>query len=254
MYCIDNPCTDIYFNLAAEEYLLKKKPGNYFMLWQNTPSVVVGKHQSVPAEVDLEFVQQRGIDVARRFSGGGAVYHDTGNINLTFIEKITGQPDFDFYLQQTLDFLNSVGIIAHGDERLGLYIDQLKISGSAQCIHKDRVMYHCTLLFNTDLAVLNSSLHGQALRGKGLGGEEGGEAFVPGSRVVRAVPSVRSEVTNICQHLQHPLDAKRFMRLIFRYFLDEGNLNRIYHFTPEDQAAIELLKQERYAQKKWIFG
>lgn len=243
MYCIENRCTDIYFNLAAEEYLLKKRSGSYFMLWQNAPSVVVGKHQSITAEVDMEFVQQRGIRLARRFSGGGAVYHDMGNINLTFIDT-SGRADFDSYLQQTIDFLDSVGITAHSDERLGIYIDRLKISGSAQCIHKDRMMYHCTLLFSTDLDALNASLASKAV----------GEELVPGSRTVRAVPSVRSEVTNICEHLHPALETKRFMRLIFQYILNDSDRNRIYHFTPEEIAAIERLKQEKYACEEWIYS
>ena len=88
MFCIDNRCTDIYFNLAAEEYLLKQKRGNFFMLWQSEPSVVIGKHQSVAAEADERFLDEKGITLARRFSGGGAVYHDRGNINLSFIETV----------------------------------------------------------------------------------------------------------------------------------------------------------------------
>ena len=143
MFCIDNRCTDIYFNLAAEEYLLKQKRGNFFMLWQSEPSVVIGKHQSVAAEADKRFLDEKGITLARRFSGGGAVYHDRGNINLSFIETVK-QPDFGYYLQQVVDFLEKVGISAYADQRLGIYVDERKISGSAQCIHKDRVMYHCT--------------------------------------------------------------------------------------------------------------
>lgn len=243
MFCIENRCTDIYFNLAAEEYLLKKKTGSYFMLWQNTPSVVVGKHQSIAAEVDMGFVQQRNINVARRFSGGGAVYHDTGNINLTFIDT-NGRVDFDYYLQQTIDFLHSVGITAHSDERLGIYIDRLKISGSAQCIHKDRMMYHCTLLFDTDLDALKASLAGKALV----------DELAPGSRTVRAVPSVRSEVTNISEHLHESLDVKRFMRLLFHYFLEDSDENRIYRFTREDTMAIERLMREKYACEEWIYS
>ena len=94
MLCIDNRCTDIYWNLAAEEYLLKQKRDNYFMLWQSDPCVVIGKHQSVQAEVDEHYLQEKGIALARRFSGGGAVYHDRGNINLSFIETVN-QPDFE---------------------------------------------------------------------------------------------------------------------------------------------------------------
>lgn len=243
MFCIDSPSTDVYFNLAAEEYLLKKKVGNFFMVWQNEPSVVIGKHQSVQAEVDMDFVRQRDIQVARRFSGGGAVYHDAGNVNLTFIET-NGRADFNRYMQQTIEMLASVGIIAYSDERLGLYVDKRKISGSAQCVHKDRVMYHCTLLFATDLQVLNASLRGKSE----------GEELAPGSHTVRAVPSVRSEVTNISDHLHPPLDMKRFRRIIFRYFLDDGTeANRIYHFTPEDSYTIEQLRNEKYIREEWIY-
>mgnify|MGYP000778415506 CR=1 FL=1 len=125
MFCIDNRCTDIYFNLAAEEYLLKQKRGNFFMLWQSEPSVVIGKHQSVAAEADERFLDEKGITLARRFSGGGAVYHDRGNINLSFIETVK-QPDFGYYLQQVVDFLEKVGISAYADQRLGIYVDERK--------------------------------------------------------------------------------------------------------------------------------
>ena len=243
MFCIDNRCTDIYFNLAAEEYLLKQKRENYFMLWQATPTVVIGKHQRVEAEVDTDYTQQYGVRIARRFSGGGAVYHDAGNVNLTFIETAT-QPDFNYYLQQTIDFLATVGITASADSRLGVYIDGQKISGSAQCIHKNRVMYHCTLLFSTNIEALNASLNGRSEP----------EVLAPGSHTVRAVPSVKSEGTNVCRHLQQPPDMRRFLRLLFHYFLSENGENPIYHFTRNDIEAIERLKREKYATEAWIWG
>lgn len=82
--CIYSPFTDIYFHLAAEEYLLKQGNDDIFMLWQDTPSVVIGKHQRLRSEVDTEWAEQEQIHIARRFSGGGTVYHDMGNVNLTF--------------------------------------------------------------------------------------------------------------------------------------------------------------------------
>ena len=91
MLCIHNTQTDPYFNLAAEEYLLKNFKENIFMLWQNEPSIVIGKHQDVWAEVNLKFVQDQQIKIARRFSGGGAVYHDPGNLNLTLYRD---RPDY----------------------------------------------------------------------------------------------------------------------------------------------------------------
>lgn len=242
MLCVDNRCTDIYWNLAAEEYLLKQKRDNYFMLWQSDPCVVIGKHQNVQAEVDERFLQEKGISLARRFSGGGAVYHDMGNINLSFIETVN-QPDFEYYLQQTIDFLDQMGVTAYSDKRMGIYIDGRKISGSAQCIHKNRVMYHCTLLFSTDLDVLNASLRGKP----------DSENLVPGSQTVRAVPSVRSEVTNISEHLFTPVTVKRVIRLLLHYFL-ENDENQSYRFTHKDLAAIERLKNEKYANEEWIYN
>lgn len=243
MFCVDNRCTDVYYNLAAEEYLLKRKKGNYFMLWQSEPSVVIGKHQSIEAEVDLDYVRKHKINIARRFSGGGAVFHDKGNINLTFIET-TNRPDFTNYPELVIDFLDTMGITAHSDERLGIYIDKRKVSGSAQCIHKNRVMYHCTLLFETNLETLNAALCGI----------EGLKAFVPGSSNVRAVPSVRSEVTNINEHLYASMNMRRFIYLLFHNFLDDNDDNRIYRFTRKDEMAIERLKWEKYASEEWIFN
>ena len=132
--CIYTPFTDIYFHLAAEEYLLKQGNEDIFMLWQDTPSVVIGKHQRLRSEVDQEWAEREQVHVARRFSGGGAVYHDLGNVNLTFIETTPRLPEFVTYLQRTLDFLNSMGLMATGGERLGIYLNGLKISGSAQCL------------------------------------------------------------------------------------------------------------------------
>lgn len=255
MWCIDNRCTDIYFNLAAEEYLLKQKRDNFFMLWQSAPSVVIGKHQCVDAEVDEEYIRRRGIALARRFSGGGAVYHDEGNINLSFIETVE-RPDFDYYLQLTLDFLEQLGISAYSDERMGIYVDGCKVSGSAQCIHKDRVMYHCTLLFDTDLEVLKAALRGGDARlqeggDAGLQGDSTANHLLPGSKNIRAVPSVPSEVTNLSGLLSPALPVKRFMRLLLHAFLEEDG-NELYRFSEKDTEAIERLKRQRYAREEWI--
>lgn len=242
MWCLDNRCTDIYWNLAAEEYLLKKKQDDYFMVWQSSPCVVIGKHQHVQAEVNEPFVKEKGIAVARRFSGGGAVYHDGGNINLSFIETVE-RPDFECYLQLILDFLNKMGVTAYADKRMGIYVDARKISGSAQCIHKNRVMYHCTLLFSTDLQMLNRSLAGNSDM----------ECPMPGSSALRAVPSVRSEVTNISEYLPEPISVRRLIRLLLHNLLEEDG-NGIYHFTEEDIRRIERLKREKYACEDWIYN
>lgn len=232
--CIYSPYTDIYFHLAAEEYWLKQGKENLFMLWQDTPSVVIGRHQRVQSEVDREWAEWQGIRIARRFSGGGAVYHDLGNINLTFIETVSRLPDFTVYLRRTLDFLSSVGIRAEGDERLGIYLNGRKISGSAQCVYKDRILYHCTLLYDTDLAVLNKVLNPPL----------GEEALSPGY----SVPSVRSEVTNIRPYLPSRT-VDDFKKEMFLYF---SQSQFVSSFREKEIEAIRQLREEKYRREEWI--
>ena len=236
--CIYSPFTDIYFHLAAEEYLLKQGNENIFMLWQDTPSVVIGKHQRLRSEVDKKWAEQERVHIARRFSGGGAVYHDLGNVNLTFIETAPRLPEFVMYLQRTLDFLNSIGLMVKGDERLGIYLNGLKISGSAQCLHKNRVLYHCTLLYDTDLAALHKALNP--------------EPMVDDETLssVYAVPSVRSEVTNIRSHLSEGT-VTDFKEKAFQYFSKSQSVSA---FTGKEIEAVNQLREGKYIQKEWIYS
>ena len=236
--CIYSSFTEIYFHLAAEEYLLKQGNEDIFMLWQDTPSVVIGKHQRLRSEVDQEWAEREQVHIARRFSGGGAVYHDLGNVNLTFIETTPRLPEFVTYLQRTLDFLNSMGLMATGGERLGIYLNGLKISGSAQCLYKDRVLYHCTLLYDTDLTALH-----QALNPEPMVDDETLSS-------VYAVPSVRSEVTNIRRHLSAGT-VTDFKEKAFQYFSKSQSVSA---FTREEIEAVNQLREEKYIQKEWIYS
>ena len=219
--CIYSPFTEIYFHLAAEEYLLKQGNEDIFMLWQDTPSVVIGKHQRLRSEVDQEWAEREQVHIARRFSGGGAVYHDLGNVNLTFIETTPRLPE-----------------MATGGERLGIYLNGLKISGSAQCLYKDRVLYHCTLLYDTDLTALH-----QALNPEPMVDDETLSS-------VYAVPSVRSEVTNIRRHLSAGT-VTDFKEKAFQYFSKSQSVSA---FTREEIEAVNQLREEKYIQKEWIYS
>ena len=236
--CIYSQFTEIYFHLAAEEYLMKQGNEDIFMLWQDTPSVVIGKHQRLRSEVDQEWAEREQVHIARRFSGGGAVYHDLGNVNLTFIETTPRLPEFVTYLQRTLDFLNSMGLMATGGERLGIYLNGLKISGSAQCLYKDRVLYHCTLLYDTDLTALH-----QALNPEPMVDDETLSS-------VYAVPSVRSEVPNIRRHLSAGT-VTDFKEKAFQYFSKSQSVSA---FTREEIEAVNQLREEKYIQKEWIYS
>ena len=235
---IYSPFADIYFHLAAEEYLLKQSTDDVFMLWQDTSSVGLGRHQRACAEIDCNWAKQQQIQIARRFSGGGTVYHDLGNVNLTFIETVSRIPDFTVYLQQTLDFLASLGLNAQGDERLGIYLNKLKISGSAQCVYKNRVLYHCTLLYDTDLDILNRVLNPQE------------ENITNTSQIKYAMSSVRSEVTNI-RNSNFTETVDSFKKIVFQYF-SRGETESI--FSKEELEAIGQLRESKYMQEDWVFS
>ena len=243
MFCIDNRCTDVYFNLAVEEYLLKQTQGDYFVIWQSEPSVVMGKNQSVRAEVNEDYRIEKGIRLARRFSGGGAVYHDKGNINLTFIET-TSQPLFEDYLQRIVGFLETMGVTAYTDERLGFYLDGKKISGSAQSIHKGRILHHATLLFSTDLYRLTTALKNTERK--------------PEKKEMKPAPfyvkSVRSPVTNICTYTRKAVSIGEFRDALLNYFTENKTDTRPYSFTEDDLNAIRSLRDNKYATSAWNFN
>jgi lipoate-protein ligase A len=188
------------------------------MMWQNEPSVIIGKHQDVRTEVNMDFANQHRIKIGRRISGGGAVYHDLGNVNLTFIES-NKKPDFNKYPPMIIDFLATIGVQAQPDKRLGLTIDGLKISGSAQYIYKDRTLFHASLLFSTDLLVLEKVL----------------DSPVADPRIY--LRSVKSPVTNISEHLSGSMKTEQFKQLIMKHFSGEN-----YLLNNQDIAEIERLK------------
>lgn len=219
MLSINNTNTDPYFNIAAEKYLLKNKSEAIFMMWQNEPAVIIGKHQNVVDEVDMDFAYANQIKVVRRISGGGTVYHDLGNVNLTFIER-NSTHNFSKFPQMIIGFLKTIGINAEEDARLGLKIGGLKISGSAQYISKDVTLFHATLLFSSNLTMLENVLVK--------------EESPVNSKYVK---SVRSPVTNISEHLPGTMQMSEFKQRILNHFTGDN-----YAFDEKDIASIEQLK------------
>lgn len=240
MLCIHSSCTDPYFNLAAEEYLLKHFKEDIFILWQNEPSVIIGKHQNVWIEINEEIIQREKIKVARRFSGGGAVYHDRGNVNITFIET-TRNANFDRFPNEMKSMLSFTGLNIKADNRRGLYLDGYKISGSAQSVYKDRILYHATLLFSSDLERLHDTLEVMP----SLSNQ-------PVSRKV-TVPSVKSPVANLADHLSGQWTLERFKEYIFDYFYRVDPSNCLYSYSENDKYGINQLKKTKYATPAWIY-
>ncbi|MCU7378951.1 lipoate--protein ligase family protein [Clostridiales Family XIII bacterium ASD5510] len=163
-YVYENSSTNPYFNLALEEYLLKNKlHSNYFLLWQNENTVVIGRNQNVVAEVDEQFATEHKIHIARRMTGGGAVYHDLGNQNYSFITdylpgKNSTNKHFAFPI---IKALNSLGIPAEYSGRNDIIVGDRKVSGMAQRVYKNRLLHHGCILFDTDLLMMKNVLKGK---------------------------------------------------------------------------------------------
>lgn len=239
MLCIHNPQTDPTYNLAAEEYLLKDRQENFFMLWRNRPSIIVGKHQNANAEINIDFVRKNNIDVVRRMSGGGAVFHDLGNINYTFIQN-AGEGagiDFERYTAPILEVLHDLDIDARFEGRNDLTIDGRKFSGNAQYIFRNRILHHGTLLFSSQITDLSEALKVNPLKYSD-----------------RAIKSVRSRVTNISEHLSQSVDVLEFIKMVMDYIVSHDERAERYKLTEEDSARIREYQKEKYATWEWNFG
>jgi len=159
---IINRSNDPFFNLALEEYLLDNPEikEDIFLLWQNRPVVVVGRNQNTIEEINQRFIQDKGIEVVRRISGGGAVYHDLGNINFTFIVNDAPSLTLDFtrFTAPVIRALQTIGVKAEDQGRNDISIDGRKFSGNAQCRQQGRLMHHGTILFDTNLEDMEQAL------------------------------------------------------------------------------------------------
>lgn len=239
MLCIIRQETDPYFNLAAEEYVLKHFEQDCFMLWRNAPAIIVGKHQNTLAEINLDYVEQKEIKVVRRLSGGGAVFHDLGNLNFTFVA--TGEKhelvDFQKFTLPILEVLQKMDIEAKFEGRNDLTIEGRKFSGNAEHVYKNRVLHHGTLLFSSEMSELTAALN-----------------VDPSKFSDKAIKSVRSRVTNIEEHLKSPLTVLEFRDLIMKHIIETTPGAEVYVFDGEDVKAIEKLRDEKYSTWDWNFG
>jgi len=231
--------TDPWFNLAAEEYIFREFSEDTFGLWQNENSVIVGKHQNTLAEINTGFIEANNIKVVRRLSGGGAVFHDLGNLNFTFTQ--TGTDDnlvnFRKYTAPILEVLQEMGVDARFEGRNDLTIGGLKFSGNAMHVWKNKVLHHGTLLFSSKMADLTQALKVDPLKFSD-----------------KAVKSVRSRVTNISEHLKTPMDVMEFAGRIQEHILKKYPDARLYELTTEDIGKINQLVEKKYSTWDWNFG
>jgi lipoate-protein ligase A len=237
MRCLIPASTEPYFNLATEEYLLKQED-DWCMLWQSTPSVIVGKHQNAIAEINPEILENKKIHVARRLSGGGAVYHDLGNLNFSFIK--TGrkgqQVNFKKYTAPILGALKAIGLDAAYGTRNDLRVGTLKISGNAEHVFRERVLHHGTLLFDTNLDELNRVLRVDPFRFEDKG-----------------VRSARSRVGNIRDMLSSDMDIQGFRTHIIEYLIRYSSVT-MTEINRDELEKVEKIAREKYRRWEWNFG
>lgn len=239
MLCIISPYSNPYFNLASEEYLLKSFQEDVFLLYWNIPSIVVGKHQNTLAEINLPFVQEREILVARRISGGGTVFHDQGNLNFAFFTsgKEGELVDYKRATRPIIEALEEMGLDVTLGKRNELLLNGLKISGMASHVFKQRVLHHGTLLFSSEMGNLSEALNTTR------------ERFTD-----RAVKSVRSRVTNIRDHLTGRMDMEMFQKRILNHMLHTYDNAKPYHFSETEMQEIIALRDSKFSTWEWNFG
>lgn len=227
------------FNLATEEFLMNHKQDNWFYLYINAPSIIVGKHQNSLAEINVDYVKENNVIVIRRTTGGGAVFHDPGNLNFTFIMKEHPGETADFrkYTQPIIDVLQAMDVDAKFEGRNDMTIEGKKFSGNAKAFYNGKILQHGTLLFNSTLPNLSQALKLNPLKYRD-----------------KAVKSISSRVTNISEHLKHDITLEEFEKRIVDHVRTMYADAKVYELTEEDRAAIQKLVDEKYGTWDWNFG
>ena len=239
MRYLKNPSVNPYYNMAFDEYCLESLPIDepVFFLWQNKPAVIVGYNQEVNTEVNLDYLKEKGIDLVRRVTGGGAVYHDLENLNYTIVGRSEDlERDYPEYAALMMKALQALGVPATLSGRNDILVDGKKVSGFAKRVCKNRLMVHGTLMYNVDVDVLTHVLNPSTTKLQSKG-----------------IASVRSRVTNLCNYLPELSDIQAFKNRL-EEILSNNYSDAEYKLSEADLANIQQLTDEKFATWEWNYG
>ncbi|MBC2158262.1 lipoate--protein ligase [Listeria booriae] len=244
MYFIDNKnVKDPTINLAVEEFILTELDLDepVLLFYINQPSIIIGRNQNTIEEINTEYVAKNNIKVVRRLSGGGAVYHDEGNLNFSFITKDDGDSFHNFakFTQPIVEALKKQGVNAELKGRNDLLIDGFKVSGNAQFATKGKMFSHGTLMLDLNLDNVVSSLkvRKDKIESKGI-------------------KSVRSRVANISEFMEQKMTTEEFRDLLLLDLFDVENVKDVkeYVLTEADWEKIHAISEKRYNNWDWNYG
>jgi len=232
---------DPHLNLALEEYILRNfdRGDDYLLFYINEPSIIIGRNQNTLEEINQSYTEENGVHVVRRISGGGAVYHDLGNLNFSFITDYdnTKLNNFRNFTRPVVNALNGMGVEAELKGRNDILVGDKKISGNAQFSSVKRMLSHGTLLFDCDLSEVQHTLNVKMSKIESKGHK-----------------SVRSRVANITEFLPEPMDIKSFRKKIIEEVYRDQKDFKTYHLTEEEWEGVKKLKAEKYDQWDWNYG
>ena len=237
MLLIENPSTDPAYNHALEEYLLKNLQEDVFMVWQNVPTILIGRNQDALAEYDADYVREKGIRVVRRLSGGGTIYCDLKNLQYTLIAPFRDEGGNPFlkFASPVVDALRQLGIDAEFTGRNDIAVEGKKVSGNAQFRCENRVLHHGTLLFDVDREAISKALRPNPIK------------FVN-----KQVQSVASRIGTLSEYVR--MDVKDFMEYLKGHFMKHYGIQETYALREDELREVMRIKRERFDSPAWNLG